>query len=93
MDFLDQATSDVEVRLDRAHQNRQVNLCYILALRLQVMEGVRGLMYQYAKQMADTLDYFLEHITESVVMDDQELDELLDELEEEYGESITESES
>ena len=80
MDLLDLQLQDIETRLERAKDSSKTHICYTLALRLQIVESVRGMMYQYATHMAELLDYFLEQICEDPVINDAELDQLMEGL-------------
>ena len=80
MDLLDLQIQDIETRLERAKDSSKTHICYTLALRLQIVESVRGMMYRYATHMAELLDYFLEQICEDVVFNETELDQIMEGL-------------
>ena len=80
MDLLDVQQEDIVTRLERAKEDGKTHICYQLALRLQIVDSVRGLMYQYATHMAQLLDYFLEQISEDPLLNDSEIDQLIDDM-------------
>ena len=63
---------DIQTRYNRAKKNSQKSQRYVGRLRLSTLEGVRNMIYEYARQRAELLDAMQDRLVAVGLMDDLE---------------------